>query len=261
MTLPHRLDRSVLIRASRETVFRFFTDSTRWASWWGKGSTIDPRPGGRMLICYPGGVQASGEVTEVAPPDRIVFTYGFVGDKPIAPGSSRVTIRLAPDGPGGRETQLTLVHEFAEPAVRDEHVQGWRYQLALFGHLVANEVHAGATTTVDGWFDAWAESDVAARERLLSTIAVPDVRFRDQYGLTDGLADLMPHITAALKFMPGVCPRRAGDVRHCQGTVLCDWRVVMPDGKERATGTNVFTLGPDGRIESVTGFWGPPKTS
>jgi uncharacterized protein YndB with AHSA1/START domain len=256
MTLPYKLDRSVLIRASRETVFRFFTDSARWASWWGAGSTIDPRPGGRMLITYPGGVQAAGEVTEVAPPERIAFTYGFVSGKPIAPGSSRVTIRLTSEGPGGRETRLTLVHEFAETEVRDEHVQGWRYQLALFANLVANEVNAGAAAMVDGWFDAWVEADEAARQRALEKIAVPDVRFRDQYGLTDGLADLMPHITAALKFMPGVRLRRKGDVRHCQGTVLCDWKVTMPDGTERASGTNVFTLAPDGRIESVTGFWG-----
>lgn len=256
MTLPHRLDRSVLIRASRDTVFRFFTDPARWASWWGKGSTIEPRPGGRMLICYPGGVQVSGEVTEVAPPDRIVFTYGFVGGKPIEPGSSRVTIRLAAEGD---DTRLSLQHEFAEPAVRDEHVQGWRYQLALFGNLVANEVHAGATSMVDGWFAAWAEPDVAARERTLVAITVPEVRFRDQYGLTDGLEDLMPHITAAQKFMPGLRLTRAGDVRHCQGTVLCDWRATLPDGKEVGAGTNVFSLGPDGRIEAVTGFWGKPK--
>lgn len=255
MTLPHDLTRSVLIRASRDVVFRFFTDSTRWASWWGQGSTIDPRPGGAMRICYPGGVQAAGEVVEVAPPGRIVFTYGFVSGKPIGPGSSRVTIELAAAGPGSRETRLSLRHEFAEAAVRDEHVQGWRYQLALFGNLVANEVQAGATEKVDGWFGVWAEPDAAARERLLGSIASPHVGFRDQYGLTDGMADLLPHITAAQKFMPGIRLERSGAIRHCQGTVVCNWRVVLPDGQEKGTGTNVFTLGPDGRIESVTGFW------
>ncbi len=254
MTLPHHLDRSVHIRAPRETVFRFFTDSARWASWWGAGSTIDARPGGRMLICYPGGVQAAGEVVDVLAPERLVFTYGFVGGTPIDPGSSRVTIRLTADGDG---TRLSLRHEFAESSVRDEHVQGWRYQLALFGNLVANEVHAGATAMVDGWFDAWAETDGAARDRTLHRVAASGVRFRDQFGLTDGIADLLPHITAAQKFMPGMFPRRAGEIRHCQGTVLCDWRITMADGQEKAAGTNVFTLGPDGRIESVTGFWSP----
>jgi hypothetical protein len=80
------------------------------------------------------------------------------------------------------------------------------------------------------------------------------VRFRDRYGLTDGLEDLLPHIAAAQRFMPGIRLERRGDVRRCQGTVLADWRAVSPDGLERATGTNVFVLDPEGRVESVTGF-------
>lgn len=95
MNLPHHLDRSVSIRARRATVFSFFTDSARFASWWGQGSTIDARPGGAVVIRYPNGVVARGEVLEVRPPDRIVFTFGYDGDdKPIAPGSSRVTVTL-----------------------------------------------------------------------------------------------------------------------------------------------------------------------
>ena len=255
MNLPHKLDRTVVIRASRETVFRFFTDTQRWASWWGKGSTIDAKPGGKMFIQHPEGTQAMGEVLEVTPPEHIVFTYGFVSGKPIAPGTSRVTIRLEAAGPGGRETRLSLKHEFAETAVRDEHVQGWRFQLALFGNLVANEVNANASGVVDAWFDAWAEPDATARVRAIEQIAAPDIHFRDQYSLTDGVADLLPHIAAAQIHMPGIRLRRNGDVRHCQGTVLADWKVVMPDGQQKGTGTNVFTIGPDGRIESVTGFW------
>ncbi len=255
MNLPHRLDRNVLIRASRDTVFRFFTDPARWAAWWGPGSTIEARVGGPVQIVLPGGTTVAGEVLEIAPPDRIVFTYGYSSGTPMPPGASRVTIRLAADGPGGRETRLSLMHEFAETAARDEHVQGWRFQLALFGNLVANEVHAEASAKVDGWFEAWIETDAAVRERALQQIAVPELRFRDQYSLTDGVTDLVPHITAAQKFMPGIRLQRSGAVRHCQGTVLCDWKVVTPDGQERGTGTNVFTLGPDGRIESVTGFW------
>ena len=56
--LPHRLDRTVVIQAKPETVFSFFTDSDRWASWWGVGSTIEPRAGGQMYIRYPGNVEA-----------------------------------------------------------------------------------------------------------------------------------------------------------------------------------------------------------
>jgi uncharacterized protein YndB with AHSA1/START domain len=72
--LPRQLDRDVLILADRETVFRFFTDPERWAAWWGAGSTIDARPGGRMIIRYPNALEAHGEVLHVRPPDEILFT-------------------------------------------------------------------------------------------------------------------------------------------------------------------------------------------
>src|ERR1700684_2298852 len=98
--LVHQLERSIVIQARPETVFRFFTDSERWAKWWGAGSAIDARPGGKVLICHPGGVETMGEVLEVKPPRRIVFTYGYTSGKPIPPGSSRVTISLDESGTG-----------------------------------------------------------------------------------------------------------------------------------------------------------------
>jgi len=39
------LEVTVHIEAQPETVFSYFTDSVRWAAWWGAGSTIDARPG------------------------------------------------------------------------------------------------------------------------------------------------------------------------------------------------------------------------
>jgi uncharacterized protein YndB with AHSA1/START domain len=254
--LPYRLDRSVVIHAPRENVFRFLTDTPRWATWWGAGSTIDARPGGRLLIRYPGGTEVSGEVVEVKPPERMIFTYGFVKGDPIAPGSSRVTIRLEPHGLG---TQLHLTHEFAEESVRDHHIQGWRYQLALFSNVVADELHADAASIVDTWFDAWAEPDERTRESALRRVADRELRFQDRFGNTSGLDDLVPHITAAQVFMPGFRTRRVGDVRHCQGTALVDWIATGGDGQERARGTNVFVLDATGRIQSVTGFWAPMR--
>jgi uncharacterized protein YndB with AHSA1/START domain len=254
MNLPHRLERTVSIQAARETVFRFFTDNERWASWWGAGSTIDARPGGKVLIRYPNGVEVSGETVEVKVPERIVFTYGYVSGDPIPPGSSRVTIELKQQGSG---TRLELFHDFAEPAVRDTHVQGWRYQLSLFANLVANEVHARASELVDGWFSAWGETNDQARERQLANVAGASVRFADRFSAVNGLPDLVAHIGAYQKFMAGAHLERRGDVRHCQGMLLVDWTSIGPDGKDTFNGVNVFLLGANSRIESVTGFWNP----
>jgi len=252
IALDHRLDRSLVIGAPPAAVFRYFTDPARWAAWWGQGSTIDARPGGRVLVRYPEGTEAAGEVIEIDAPHRIVFTYGYVSGAPVAPGGSRVTIRLEPDPRG---TRLQLVHEFAEAAVRDQHVQGWRYQLSLFANVVANEVHGDAGAHADAWFAMWSDTDDEARGAALSALASPSIAMRDRFSAVDGIDELARHIAAAHRFMPGLRLQRTGDARHCQGTLIADWVAVGADGQPRGRGTNVFTLGPDGKVETVTGFW------
>ncbi|HLK46928.1 MAG TPA: SRPBCC domain-containing protein [Bryobacteraceae bacterium] len=251
MHLPYRLERTVAIQAPRETVFRYFTDSARWAAWWGAGSTIDAQPGGKVYIRHPNGVETLGEVLQVSIPDRIVFTYGFAGGKPVPAGGSRVTIELADEAAG---TRLHLTHEFADEAARDEHVQGWRFQLSLFSNVVANEAHVGAADTVDAWFAAWAEPDESRRAQTLARIATPAVRFRDRFSLLDGQDDLLAHINASLRFMPGIRLQRQGAIRHCQGAVLAEWVAIATEGGARGSGTSVFQLAGDGRIETVTSF-------
>ena len=251
MTLPHSLDRTVTIEATPETVFRFFTDNGRWSAWWGAGSTIEPRPGGAMKILYPNGAEVSGEVLEVVDGERIVFTYGYASGKPIGPGESQVTITVRPV-PAGAE--LTLTHCFAEAAVRDQHVQGWRYQLSLFGNAVSNEVQANASEMVDGWYAVWTMADAGERDALIATIAVPEVEFRDRNSLLKGAQDLSAHIEAALRYMPNMKLKRKGDLRRCQGTALSNWAVTAADGSERMTGTSVFRMGSDGRIVSAVGI-------
>src|SRR5262249_40320692 len=158
-------------------------------------------------------------------PQRVVFSYGFNSGKPIPPGSSRVTITLAPDADG---TRLKLMHELTDESVRDEHVQGWRFQLSLFANIVSDEVNAAAASAVDTWLAAWAIADVKERERALAGIAEPGVRFRDRFSHLDGVSDILPHITASQHFMPGMRLVRKGNVRHCQGTALADWTAVGP---------------------------------
>jgi uncharacterized protein YndB with AHSA1/START domain len=205
-----------------------------------------------VYIRHPYGTESSGQVVEVVAPERIVFTYGFDSGKPIPSGSSRVTVRLEP---AGFATRLHLLHEFAEPGVRDEHVQGWRYQLSLFANVVTDVSNAKASDVVDRWFAVWSEADAVARQLQLASIATDDVRFRDRYSVLEGISDLVPHIGAAQRFMPDVHVRRNGDIRHCQGTLLVDWTAASGSGESRGGGTNVFTLRADGKIEAVTGFW------
>jgi uncharacterized protein YndB with AHSA1/START domain len=249
--LDHRLDRTLLIHATPDTVFSFFTDTDRWARWWGAGSRIDPKVGGGMLIRYPDGTEVIGTIIELSAPTKLVFTYGYASGTLVPPGGSLVTITLKSSANG---TRLLLTHEFAGADARDKHMQGWRYQLSLFANLVSDEVNDDAAALVDAWFDLWAETDPTKRSTIVERIASDEIQFHDRFGCTDGAGDLLPHIEAAQFYMPGFRMRRTGDVRHCQGTVLADWSVAGPDGVDRARGTNVFVLGASGRLDSVTGF-------
>jgi len=251
--LDHVVERTVTIAARRETVFRYFTDSERFAAWWGAGSTIEPRAGGAVHVRYPNGVVAGGEVVEIAPPGRVVFTFGYESGQPVAIGASRVTMTFE-ETPAG--TVVRLRHELPTADARDQHVQGWRYQLSVFANVVAKEAHAGASALADRFFALWGEADAQRRRTELAAIAVPALAFRDPHSCTGGHDDLLAHVEAARRFMPGVVLERQGEARQCQGVALVDWAVKGPDGALRARGTNVFDLGPDGRIARVTGIWG-----
>ncbi len=250
--LPFSLEATVVIRARRDTVFRFFTDSARFAEWWGQGSEIDPRPGGRVLMRMPGATVARGEVLEIEAARRLVFTFGFERGTPMPVGGSRVTITLEDVAEG---TRLRLQHDLATAEARDHHVQGWRYQLAVFANVTAALEHADAPRRVDALFRAWSEPDVAARRRLLEDSVTPDVVFRDIYSATSGLDDLHAHLAAAQVHLPGLRLEREGDLQHCQGTAVARWKVVAADGTVKGQGTNVYDLAPDGRIARCVGLW------
>jgi uncharacterized protein YndB with AHSA1/START domain len=250
--LDFKLERAVLIRARRATVFRYFTDSERFARWWGAGSRIEPRPGGEVYICYPGGVIARGNVLAIEDGKSIVFTYGYEDPrKPIAPGGSRVTVTLR-DDPSG--TLVELRHDVHDAKTRDEHDPGWRFQLALFANVVTREQHEQFPELLANWFAAWSEADAGARRSLFEKCTTASVSFSDQYACLAGREELVQHVDAARRHLPGVALAAEGEPRHCQGTVLVDWVAAAHDGKPVMRGTNVFSLDAASSIERVVGL-------
>lgn len=249
--LDHALDREITIRARPETVFRYFTDSERFARWWGEGSRIDPSPGGAVRIRYPNAVVVTGEVVEIDPPRRIVFTYAY-GETPGA-DSTLVTIALEPHADG---TRLRLRHEFPDPKTRDAHVQGWRYQLAVFSRVVSEEAQSYAAERVDAFLRAWGEPDAARRRELLASCAAEAIVFRDAFSATEGIEELLANLEAVRTHMPGLILERSGDVRVSHGTALVAWTARRESGEEVGRGSNVVDFSPDGRLARVVGFWG-----
>lgn len=111
------------IGATAEVVFGYLTSSEKWTLWQGRATTIDARPGGRYRMLAPNDGVASGEVVEVVPNQRLVFTWGWEGHPDVPPGSSTVTIELTPQG--GDATLVTLTHTGLPSGETGLHRLGW----------------------------------------------------------------------------------------------------------------------------------------
>ncbi len=249
------VERSIDLPVPREFVFRFFSESKHFSSWWGEGTTIDPEKGGRVSIVHPGGARASGRVEVIQPPSRFVFTFGDEGEgRPLLPGSSRVELTLLPSERG---CFLRLRHDlFPSVAVRRGYEQGWRYQLSLL-HGAATRGYFGPLLPglLGDWWKVWNEEDPEKRRAALGRCAAPDVGFWDRFSALSGKDDLLAHIAATKAHMVGMSLRPEGEPQLCGATVIQPWSMVGGEGRMLGKGRNVFALTSSGRIASAHGFW------
>jgi uncharacterized protein YndB with AHSA1/START domain len=121
------VEREVRIDASPETVFAFFTDPDKMTRWKGSSAELDARPGGIYRVDVSDRAVAVGEFVEVDPPRRVVFTWGWIGDDNVPPGSSTVEVTLVPDGEG---TIVRLLHRDLPAPAGPLHQDGWDHFLA-----------------------------------------------------------------------------------------------------------------------------------
>ncbi|WP_244459561.1 SRPBCC family protein [Roseomonas fluvialis] len=122
------------IKAAPAAVFDAWTRPEILATWWGPHHTrvleaeIDPREGGRFRVVLVEDTGArheiSGTYAEVAPPERLVFSWAWTN----APERvSRVTVVLRQIAEG---TEVTLTHDrFADEGTATRHRRGWTESL------------------------------------------------------------------------------------------------------------------------------------
>jgi uncharacterized protein YndB with AHSA1/START domain len=126
-TTAEVVHREIRIDAAPSTVFEFLTDPAKMVRWMGTEAVLGPRPGGDYAVNINGHERVSGEVTEIIPHRKLVFTWGWEGGAlPVAPGESTVEISLEPDGDG---TLLRLTHRDLPQDMRAFHRLGWEYAL------------------------------------------------------------------------------------------------------------------------------------
>lgn len=103
---------------------------------------------------------------------------------------------------------------------------------------------------------AWNEPDAAKRTALLEQSWADDGQYRDPTGNASGRAALIEHIGGFHAMMPGHEIHQASGVDAHGSTFRFEWD--MRNGAEVAlVGMDFGELAPDGRIQSITGFFGP----
>jgi uncharacterized protein YndB with AHSA1/START domain len=124
------IEREIFIAASPETVFGFLIDPALMAHWIGALHRLEPRPGGIFEIEVSPGNVARGTFTEVKPPHRVAFTWGWDSrDSALAmvpPGASLVEFELAATDGG---TLLRFRHSRLPEASSEIHRQRWSHYL------------------------------------------------------------------------------------------------------------------------------------
>ena len=130
------LEVTVHIEAQPETVFSYFTDPAKYVQWMGSAARIVAKPGGEYHIYMRDGVETAGVVVEIEPTKRLVFTWGWIRDSAVPPGSSQIEVTLQADGPG---TLVTLrQHGLPSAEQRDDHQRGWELYLSRLASHAAD---------------------------------------------------------------------------------------------------------------------------
>ncbi|MCL1593621.1 MAG: SRPBCC domain-containing protein [Actinomycetia bacterium] len=122
------------IAAPPSTVYRYLTESDRWKLWQGADAKLDPRPGGIFSMIMGNGMNARGQFVELVPHERVVFTWGWIDQPGIPPGSTTVEVVLSATDDG---TLLVLTHRSIPDEESAMQQMGWLHYLPRLAIVAA----------------------------------------------------------------------------------------------------------------------------
>lgn len=114
------------LAAPVDDVWQLVSTAAGLERWLATSAAIDLRPGGSIRWSHDDGAVVAGEVRDVEPPTRLVFTYGWeTGRFDVAPGSTLVSITLRPID--DTSTQIEIEHDGLVDEYVDAHTIGWTH--------------------------------------------------------------------------------------------------------------------------------------
>jgi SnoaL-like domain len=105
---------------------------------------------------------------------------------------------------------------------------------------------------------AWLEPDELRRAALLQQCWAEDGLYQDPTGEAAGRAALNAHIGGFHTSQPGARIEITSGVACHHSNIYFKWLMRAGDGSVVVEGVDFGSIGADGRITRITGFFGPP---
>lgn len=119
------------IGAPLAVVWDLVTTADGLTTWMAESATVELQPGGLITWRHENGEVVAGEVREVVPMRRFVFTFGWETDFfPVQPGSTTVTIEL--EALAGA-TRVSIRHAGLTDEMAEQHTIGWTHFVERLG--------------------------------------------------------------------------------------------------------------------------------
>lgn len=246
---------SVPVAARPSTIFRFLSEPEAFRRWMGEGAHLEASEGGEVRVTYPGGETAVGEVLELVPDRRLVWTWGFEGGAhDLEPGESTVEVELHEQDDG--RTLVTLRHSGIPSAeLRKGTEAGWRHYVSVLADQAArDELQERLGPLMESFQAALSEPDDDERMAHLEACFEPDGTFQDQAGVARGREELSAFIGGTHGFQPGIRCELDHDPEQSHEWIRFSWRWKGDDGTVLVSGSSVARVSPEGRLATVIGF-------
>jgi len=104
---------------------------------------------------------------------------------------------------------------------------------------------------------SWNERDEQKRRKLLDASWSDDGIYQDPMGRAEGRDALVAHIGGFHEMMPGNTIEATSGVDTYGEVIRFAWVMRDADGKVALEGMDFGELASDGRLKSITGFFGP----
>jgi hypothetical protein len=114
---------------------------------------------------------------------------------------------------------------------------------------------------IAGYCAAWDEPNAERRMELLESVWAQGATYTDPTVHTEGLAALVRHIATVQARYPGSRLVMTSPLDTHHDVARFAWKKVLADGTSLPEGIDFVTFAPDGKLASVTGFFGPLRAT